>query len=88
MLSDQKSLYNNPHTSVAPCMQVFHLPIQEAAAKLGMGTTQLKKLCRLLNVEKWPYRQLQSLDRIERCIKGHGYSRTALQAVSVRNSVA
>ncbi|KAJ4462116.1 hypothetical protein PAPYR_1295 [Paratrimastix pyriformis] len=43
---------------------LFDLPIKEAAAKLGMCVTILKKHCRTLGVQRWPFRQLRSLDSI------------------------
>eukprot|EP00951_Prasinocladus_malaysianus_P020905 scaffold172066_cov44-Prasinocladus_malaysianus.AAC.1 len=43
---------------VAAC---FHLPIEVAAKKLGVGQTWLKLLCRSNGVSRWPYRKIQSL---------------------------
>ncbi|KAL6752034.1 RWP-RK domain-containing protein [Haematococcus lacustris] len=44
--------------------EVYHLPIQEAAQHLRMGVTVLKKYCRSFKVERWPFRKLQSLDKL------------------------
>jgi hypothetical protein len=41
----------------------FHLPIAEVAKKLKTCTTALKKICRRLNITKWPYRQILSLTK-------------------------
>ena len=41
----------------------FHLPIAEVARHFGTCTTALKKICRKLNITKWPYRQILSLTK-------------------------
>lgn len=41
----------------------FHLPIAEVARQFGTCTTALKKICRKLNITKWPYRQILSLTK-------------------------
>ena len=43
---------------------VFHLPISDAASKLGMGVTVLKKQCRRINIPRWPYRKLASIEKL------------------------
>ncbi|PWA81531.1 protein RKD1 [Artemisia annua] len=42
--------------------QYFHLPIPEAASKLNVGLTVLKKCCRDMGFKRWPHRTLNSLD--------------------------
>lgn len=37
---------------------------EEAAKKLGVGLTVLKRICRKFGVPRWPYRKLKSLDRL------------------------
>ena len=44
--------------------QVYHLPINEAAAALNIGVTVLKKYCRKFRVPRWPYRKLQSMGKL------------------------
>jgi hypothetical protein len=44
--------------------EVFHLPISEAATKLGMGVTVLKKQCRKIGIPRWPYRKLASIEKL------------------------
>jgi len=39
----------------------FHLPLKDAAVALSTCVTALKKICRKNNIEKWPYRQIRSL---------------------------
>lgn len=41
----------------------FHLPIAEVARQFNTCTTALKKVCRKLNINKWPYRQILSLTK-------------------------
>jgi hypothetical protein len=41
----------------------FHLPIADVAKQLSTCTTALKKICRKLNISKWPYRQILSLTK-------------------------
>ena len=36
----------------------FHLPINEAAAMLGICPTVLKKICRKLGMRRWPHRKV------------------------------
>mmetsp|Transcript_21786 Transcript_21786/g.49332 ORF Transcript_21786/g.49332 Transcript_21786/m.49332 type:complete len:651 (-) Transcript_21786:138-2090(-) len=41
----------------------FHLPLHTVAKKFGMCTTAFKKLCRRLDIPKWPHRQLRGIDK-------------------------
>ena len=34
---------------------LVHMPVNRAARSLGVSSTTLKKKCRLLGMEKWPY---------------------------------
>lgn len=49
------------HITTAEIRKYFHLPIQNAAKKLDICATILKKICRAKNIQKWPYRQIKSL---------------------------
>jgi len=44
----------------------FHMPLCEAARSFGIGMTSLKKVCRGLGLQRWPYsrkgRQRRCLD--------------------------
>mmetsp|Transcript_10274 Transcript_10274/g.26611 ORF Transcript_10274/g.26611 Transcript_10274/m.26611 type:complete len:292 (-) Transcript_10274:468-1343(-) len=40
--------------------QLFDLPLKDAAALLGISMTALKKACRKIGVERWPYRKVQA----------------------------
>ena len=41
---------------------VFHMPLHKACNELGVCATALKRACRKLGVQKWPYRDQQSRD--------------------------
>ncbi|KAL4434410.1 hypothetical protein ABPG75_000851 [Micractinium tetrahymenae] len=42
----------------------YHLPCEEASRQLGIGLTILKRICRRLGIEKWPYRQLKRAGKL------------------------
>ncbi|PWA91553.1 hypothetical protein CTI12_AA087800 [Artemisia annua] len=42
--------------------QYFNLPVKQAANKLNVGLTVLKRRCRQLGFKRWPHRRLMSLD--------------------------
>ncbi|KAI8110897.1 hypothetical protein M9434_004471 [Picochlorum sp. BPE23] len=50
-------------TSILELAQFFHLPINEAAKKLDICPTVLKKICRKHGLPRWPHRKLQSIER-------------------------
>ncbi|CAN0237196.1 unnamed protein product [Phaeothamnion confervicola] len=41
----------------------FHLPLVNVASKLGLSLTMLKRICRGLGLPRWPFRQIQSLEK-------------------------
>eukprot|EP00871_Galdieria_phlegrea_P001264 jgi/Galph1/2138/GphlegSOOS_G776.1 len=41
----------------------FHLPMNEASARLGVCVTVLKKICRRFGISRWPHRKLKSVAR-------------------------
>jgi hypothetical protein len=41
--------------------KVFELPIAQAALKLGVSESHLKRQCRILGIDRWPQRKLRSL---------------------------
>ncbi|EFC38340.1 predicted protein [Naegleria gruberi] len=43
--------------------QYFHLPLEEAAIKLGCCSSVLKRTCRQLGIKRWPYRRMKSLSK-------------------------
>jgi len=46
------------------------LPLREAAQKLGIGTTLLKKLCRQLGIDKWPSRKRAGIRQLIEHLEG------------------
>lgn len=38
--------------------------MQQAAAELHVGVTTLKKVCRVNNIGRWPFRKRSSLNRL------------------------
>jgi hypothetical protein len=45
----------------------FHLPIVDAARELKVCQTFLKKICRMNNIKRWPYRKLKSTNQLIHC---------------------
>ncbi|XP_044470935.1 protein RKD4-like [Mangifera indica] len=41
----------------------FHLPIEEAAKRLRLCPTVVKKICRRYGLLRWPHRKIKSLER-------------------------
>ncbi|KAI7987653.1 Protein NLP7 [Camellia lanceoleosa] len=41
----------------------FHIPIEEAAKKLNICPTVMKKICRKYGLSRWPYRKIRSIER-------------------------
>ena len=72
----------NPNPSL-PIMhtQVYHLPIEEAAAALSIGTTVLKKFCRKFSVGRWPYRKLSSIDKLIEIVRADAKDNPEMMAV-------
>lgn len=64
-INDQKSAPQSLSRSITleELRKFFHLPIAEVARQFGTCTTALKKICRKLNITKWPYRQILSLTK-------------------------
>jgi len=54
---------SNRLTALEDFQPYFHLPLTQAAKELGVCGTQLKNLCRKINLVNWPYRKIQSLQK-------------------------
>ncbi|KAL2339603.1 hypothetical protein Fmac_007543 [Flemingia macrophylla] len=52
----------------------FGVPINEAAKRMDVGLTLLKRRCRELNIMRWPHRKLKSLQTIIDNVKELGLS--------------
>lgn len=69
LLNTDKAPFNKDGSSSTTSISLdelrrfFHLPIAEVAKHFGTCTTALKKICRKLNISKWPYRQILSLTK-------------------------
>ena len=66
-------------------MQVYHLPINEAASQLGIGVTVLKKYCRKFVIGRWPYRKLKSMEKLVHCVKETGSRDSFAASVGILN---
>ncbi|KAL6781484.1 hypothetical protein ACKKBG_A11345 [Auxenochlorella protothecoides x Auxenochlorella symbiontica] len=63
----------------------FHLPADKACQQLGISLTVLKRVCRRVGVDRWPYRRVKSLERIFHSLNegpGSGAARDAVQPLS------
>ncbi|CAA6662909.1 unnamed protein product [Spirodela intermedia] len=71
--------------------QYFHLPIIEAAQKLQICTTALKKVCRKFHLNRWPHRRVLSsakkIQNLKACLKDKDYDMTmrALLLLQIEN---
>lgn len=45
---------------LAELQQYYHLPLREAAKRLGSCEAVIKRVCRRKNIQRWPYRQVSS----------------------------
>ncbi|CAM8940039.1 unnamed protein product [Rhodiola kirilowii] len=50
----------------------FDMPITDAAKKMNVGLTVLKKRCRELNIMRWPHRKIKSLKSLISNVKELG----------------
>ncbi|GLJ47366.1 hypothetical protein SUGI_0999710 [Cryptomeria japonica] len=48
---------------ISELARYFHLPISEAAKRLRICPTVIKKICRRNELRRWPYRKVRSIDR-------------------------
>ena len=56
-------LVNDPSNfTLSELSYYFQYPINEAAEKLGICATVLKKICRKNGVSRWPHRKIKSID--------------------------
>lgn len=48
------------HVTRKLLQEQFHRPLEEAGKLWGVSTTIIKRVCRTHDIERWPYRQIQS----------------------------
>ncbi len=41
----------------------YDTPLRHVSRKMGLSTTMLKKICRRYGIQRWPHRQIRSIDR-------------------------
>eukprot|EP00959_Pyramimonas_sp_CCMP1952_P252073 5266917-Pyramimonas_sp.AAC.1 len=58
--------------SIEEIRPLFNLTIKEAAARLDVGLTWLKKECRVHNIQRWPKRKLESVASLQENLKLKG----------------
>jgi hypothetical protein len=51
-----------PVLSAERLQELFVLPLEAAAKRMGVGATFLKKACRKVGISKWPYRKVIATD--------------------------
>eukprot|EP00871_Galdieria_phlegrea_P001611 jgi/Galph1/2450/GphlegSOOS_G1131.1 len=55
---------NSSNLSIETISPYFTQNIQTAAKELGICCTLLKKICRKYGISRWPYRKIQSVDKV------------------------
>jgi len=65
---------------------VYDQPISEAARRLDIGLTVLKKYCRKFEISRWPYRKIKSMDKLIESV--NEYARDEPLAARARRACA
>ncbi|GAQ80799.1 RWP-RK domain-containing protein [Klebsormidium nitens] len=65
----------------------FDMPMSEACKALGIGSTVLKRRCRDLNIPRWPYRKVKSIEGLIRAINELGPSAEGTSAKQVEETL-
>lgn len=61
--------YRLPPVTLEQVKQVFDMPLNEAALKLGRSPSKLKMELKTLKVKRWPYRRVNAIKERMRCLK-------------------
>ena len=62
----------------------FHLPLGQAAKKIGVCKTALKKACRKIGIVGWPFRKLRAVERrIAACVSKRQSESKAMPATRI-----
>ena len=59
-----KQVNTADHYSISTCPAYAISWLQVASARLGLGVTTLKRVCRASNMKRWPFRKRNSLGRL------------------------
>lgn len=59
--------------SIETISQYFYMQISQAAKEMNVSVTVLKKRCRELDINRWPYRKLKSIQNLEKSIQVRTY---------------
>jgi RWP-RK domain len=51
------------HITLELLQSYYNVPLAELAKELGLSLTLLKKICRKFGIQRWPHRQIRSLNK-------------------------
>ncbi|GAQ80865.1 RWP-RK domain-containing protein [Klebsormidium nitens] len=66
----------------------FDMPMADACKALGVGATVLKRRCRELDIPRWPYRKVKSIDGLIQTIRELGDGNTSQQVENALERLA
>lgn len=73
---------------LAELQQYYHLPLREAARRLGSCEAVIKRVCRRKQIQRWPYRQVSSkLIKIQHLCKYMAHVKDAEQVARIQQKV-
>lgn len=73
---------------LAELQQYYHLPLREAARRLGSCEAVIKRVCRRKQIQRWPYRQVSSkLIKIQHLCKYMAHVRDEEQVARIQQKV-
>jgi hypothetical protein len=70
------------HLDIENLRPHFHLPLGQAAKKIGVCKTALKKACRKIGIVGWPFRKLRAVERRIAALASKGQNEGGLKGVS------
>jgi hypothetical protein len=57
----------------------YNVPLAELAKELGLSLTLLKKICRKFGIQRWPHRQIRSLNKSAQELQERAYQATSAE---------
>lgn len=73
---------------LAELQQYYHLPLREAARRLGSCEAVIKRVCRRKQIQRWPYRQVSSkLIKIQHLCKYMAHVKDEEQVARIQQKV-